>query len=85
MIGKSLHEYVFIRTCIFALRAITPLSVAYLVACLYLRRPLISPWLALYAGAEVCFYFFVYVPRNTRLQTVSGPRPSTLLPSLNMP
>jgi hypothetical protein len=74
MIGKSLREYVFIRVCIFALRAIAPLSIAYLGVCLYIGRKLVSPWLALYAAAEAGFYFFVYLPRCTHLQTVRVPR-----------
>jgi hypothetical protein len=72
MIGKSLPEYVFIRASIFAVRAITPLCIAYLAACAFQRRLFVSPWLAVYAALEAGFYSFAYLPRYARLQEVRG-------------
>lgn len=71
MISNSFPEYVFIRICIAGLRAITPLSLVYILASWYQRRFLYSPWLGLYALAEACFYLFVYLPRSFLLQQVS--------------
>jgi hypothetical protein len=67
MIGTSIPEYVFIRICITALRAITPLSILYCVALPFLPRrlPLIaSAW----PIAETAFYFLFYLPRRWILQ-----------------
>jgi hypothetical protein len=67
MIGTSAHEYVFIRTCIVGLRAITPFSILYCVALPFLPRqpPLfVSVW----PVAEAAFYLFVYLPRRWILQ-----------------
>ncbi|KAH7471302.1 hypothetical protein FOMA001_g12992 [Fusarium oxysporum f. sp. matthiolae] len=71
MIGISAWDYVFIRTCIFLLHLIAPLSVIYsLVRCL-IHLPFHIPhvleaWLAL----EAVFYLVVYLPRKNYLQTV---------------
>ncbi|WZH42156.1 uncharacterized protein QYS62_003146 [Fusarium acuminatum] len=71
MIGISGWDYVFIRTCIFLLHLIAPLSVIYsLVRCL-IHLPfhiphMLEAWLAL----EAVFYLLVYLPRKNYLQTV---------------
>lgn len=65
MINNSLPTYLFIRTSIFALRAITPLSILYIIA-----RPFIFPIggylrllpLDIYAAAETAFFIFAYLP-----------------------
>ena len=71
MISNSFPEYIFIRICIIALRAIAPLSLIYTVASWYEGRLLHSRWLGLYALAEACFYLLVYLPRSFLLQKVS--------------
>ncbi|KAH9848920.1 Alpha/Beta hydrolase protein [Lenzites betulinus] len=68
MIGDSIPEYIFIRTCIFALRLVAPLSIFYTCANLYYGQFILSRWLGLYAGAEAAFYLFVYLPRCKVLQ-----------------
>ncbi|MBE3047587.1 hypothetical protein IMZ48_34755 [Candidatus Bathyarchaeota archaeon] len=70
MIGTSCWDYVFIRTCIFFLHHITPLSVlhtltATLVHPPYYIPPILEAWLAL----EAAFYLIVYLPRKAYLQT----------------
>ncbi|KAI0808011.1 hypothetical protein C8Q74DRAFT_1157216, partial [Fomes fomentarius] len=70
MIGRSLPEYFFIRLCILGLRLITPLSVGLLCFSWFRGRFLWSHWLGLYAAAETCFYWLIYVPRSRLLQKV---------------
>ena len=77
MISNSFPEYVFIRICIAALRAIAPLSLVYTLASWYEARFLYSRSLGLYALAEACFYVFVYLPRSFYLQKASlSPSPA---------
>lgn len=69
MIGTSFSEYVFIRTCIFFLHLVAPLSVLYLAANVLARPPFRLPrvleiWLAL----EAAFYCIIYLPRRVYLQ-----------------
>ena len=71
MIGHSLPELVFIRICIFGLRLIAPLSIAYVVASWWRGAWIVSRWLGYYAVVEAVFYLFVYVPRSRHLQKVS--------------
>lgn len=71
MISNSFPEYVFIRMCIAALRAIAPLSLVYTLASWYEARFPYSRSLGLYALAEACFYVFVYLPRSFYLQKAS--------------
>lgn len=71
MIGHSLPEYIFIRTSIFALRLIAPLSIAYLCASWYSGSWVYSRWLGYYAVVEATFYLGVYLPRSYLLQQVS--------------
>ncbi|KAI1081476.1 hypothetical protein F5B20DRAFT_66553 [Whalleya microplaca] len=69
MIGTSVWDYVFIRTCIFFLHLVAPLSVLYLVTSLFIPLPFGIPrvlevWIAL----EAAFYLVVYLPRKAYLQ-----------------
>lgn len=70
MIGTSLWDYVFIRSCILFLHSIAPLSILYSVALFLL--PLTSyrlPWyMEAWVLAETAFYTLVYLPRKYRLQ-----------------
>ncbi|CAL1694590.1 unnamed protein product [Somion occarium] len=68
MIGHSVPEYIFIRICITGLRLIAPLSILYLIACLYTNTWILSPWIAAYAFVEAAFYLLVYLPRSWYLQ-----------------
>jgi hypothetical protein len=69
MIGTSLWDYIFIRTCIFLLHLVAPLSVIYSLVSRLVRLPFQLPqvlqvWLAL----EAVFYLTVYLPRKEYLQ-----------------
>ncbi|EEU33859.1 uncharacterized protein NECHADRAFT_101054 [Fusarium vanettenii 77-13-4] len=69
MVETSVWDYVFIRTCIFLLHLIAPLSVAYSLVGWLVHIPLHAPrilkiWLAL----EAAFYLLVYLPRKAYLQ-----------------
>ena len=76
MIGKSIPEYIFIRTAIAALRLIAPLSVLCVAWMLLVPAPThIDPKLALlysclfiYASLEAVFFVCVYLPRRYHLQ-----------------
>lgn len=68
MIGNSLHEYIFIRASIIALRLVAPTSIVYLAASAYARSFFLSRIIGAFAIAEASFYLFVYVPRKRRLQ-----------------
>ena len=70
MLGNSRPEYIFIRLCIVLLRAVAPLSIAYLALCLILRRILFSRLICLAALAEALFFLCVYLPRKKALQKV---------------
>lgn len=72
MIGKSLHQYVFIRVCIFLLQYATPLC---LLALLGIHTSLdrtiftttTSNVLLLYSVIDIAYYFFIWIPYNRRL------------------
>ena len=70
MIGTSLWDYVFIRSCILFLHSIAPLSILYSIAIPFLRPtsyPL--PWyFEAWMLAETAFYTLVYLPRKYLLQ-----------------
>ncbi|KAI9875495.1 MAG: hypothetical protein M1830_008414 [Pleopsidium flavum] len=70
MIGTSLWDYVFIRSCIFFLHSIAPLSILYSVVILFIRpKSYRIPWyLEAWILAETAFFTFVYLPRNYYLQ-----------------
>lgn len=70
MIGTSFWDYIFIRTCIFFLHHITPLSVFHTLISFLIHPPysiprILEAWLAL----EAAFYLIVYLPRKAYLQT----------------
>ncbi len=74
MIGSSIWDYIFIRTCIFLLDLIAPFSTLYSLAKLLVHPPFHLPcvlevWLVL----EATFYFAVYLPRRAVLQRVAIP------------
>ncbi|KAJ7891304.1 hypothetical protein B0H14DRAFT_3105204 [Mycena olivaceomarginata] len=63
MIGQTLPEYFFIRTCIAGLRLVAPASITYLLVCAATGRILVSPVLVAVAACEASFYavfFFRY-------------------------
>lgn len=77
MIGEGRLAYVFIRAFILLLRSITPLSILYCSL-----RPILpislrpSTSIELAALAESLFYFLVFLPRKSRLQSpVDHPAP----------
>lgn len=70
MIGTSIWDYIFIRTCIFFLHLIAPLSTFYSLIRWFIHLPFYIPqilevWLAL----EAMFYLFFFLPRKAFLQT----------------
>ncbi|KAJ3542277.1 hypothetical protein NM208_g4188 [Fusarium decemcellulare] len=72
MIGISAWDYIFVRTCIFLLHLIAPLSVVYSLVNRLIHLPFHIPhvleaWLAL----EAVFYLLVYLPRRNYLQKVA--------------
>ncbi len=73
MIGHSIPEYIFIRICIWALRIVAPISIAYVASSWYTGSRIYSRWIGYYALIESCFYFLVYLPRSKILQEVSKP------------
>lgn len=77
MIGTSVPEYLFIRASIFALRAITPLSIFY-VAYSIADPPSSSAGKGLLAWCcvETGFWLLVYLPRKRSLQKAANhPQP----------
>jgi hypothetical protein len=74
MIGTSVWEYIFIRTCIFFLHLIAPLSTLYSLARSLVHPPhpiprILEVWLIL----EAIFYLLVYLPRRVYLQRAAVP------------
>ncbi|KAF9233338.1 hypothetical protein BU15DRAFT_54018 [Melanogaster broomeanus] len=79
MIGKSIPEYLFIRTAILGLQVIAPASLLYL-AWAVAATPSYHEWpilfcLLIYAYAEVAFLMFVYLQRRFRLQQAADHPP----------
>jgi pimeloyl-ACP methyl ester carboxylesterase len=72
MIGTSLPEYLFIRGSIWALRAITPLSIFYCSFCIA-DPPVSRAGKALlgYCALETGFWLLVYLPRKRSLQAAA--------------
>ncbi|ORY10734.1 hypothetical protein BCR34DRAFT_566311 [Clohesyomyces aquaticus] len=69
MIGTSVFDYVFIRSCIIFLHWIAPLSILY--CAISLVYPLEYPGfkaVQIWAALETAFYFLVYHPRRIYLQ-----------------
>ncbi|KAJ7184526.1 hypothetical protein C8R46DRAFT_462335 [Mycena filopes] len=77
MIGQSLPEYYFIRTCILGLRLVAPVSAGYLVACAATRSILASPVLLAVAACEASFYV-VFFFRRRRFNKIAPPIPPRL-------
>lgn len=79
MIGTSPSEYLFIRACVFFLRAITPLCLLYWVARFVrpaaFRAPVI---IDLWTAAEALFYLLFYVPRKYHLLQRAALHPPAL-------
>ena len=70
MIGNGPVDYVAIRLSIAGLRAVAPVSIAYLAACMVKQSWFYFP-VGLLAASEAAFYLLVYLPRHSRLQAVS--------------
>ncbi|KAF2121190.1 hypothetical protein BDV96DRAFT_563750 [Lophiotrema nucula] len=69
MIGASVPELIFIRTCIFFLHWIAPLSIFISALSLVYPLPFHIPFVArAWAALETAFYFFIYHPRKLYLQ-----------------
>ena len=73
MIGTSIWDYIFIRSCIFFLHWIAPLSILYcLTTSLVHPSPIYVSWiLEVWATFETAFYFLVYLPRRFYLQAAA--------------
>ncbi|RYP47620.1 hypothetical protein DL768_006349 [Monosporascus sp. mg162] len=77
MASTSLWDYIFIRTSIFLLHLVAPLSTLYSLARGFVRFPVDIPrileiWLAL----EAVFYLVVYIPLNLYLQRAASHPPT---------
>jgi hypothetical protein len=82
MATESMWIYFQVLFFITAFRLVAPVCLVYLiVSCLY-GSLLVSPFLGLYAIAELAFFFFVYLPRRSRMQKASYSE-SFLRPSSN--
>ncbi|KAJ4157947.1 uncharacterized protein LMH87_008499 [Akanthomyces muscarius] len=69
MIGTSLWDYIFIRTCIFFLHLIAPVSVIYTLVNLLVGLPFQVPLaLQVWLAFEASFYLAIYLPYNEYLQ-----------------
>lgn len=80
MASRSLWDYIFIRTSIFFLNLIAPLSILYLLALNLFRLPSFIPrvieiWLTI----EAAFFILVYIPLHLYLQRPAT-HPATLSP-----
>jgi hypothetical protein len=85
MIGTSTSDYVFIRVCIFGIRAVTPLCILNtVIGIVRPPRTLALQTLLAYTVLETAFYFLVYLPRKSRLQAPAEhpPIPSRAFQSL---
>jgi hypothetical protein len=85
MIGTSTPDYIFIRVCIFGIRAVTPLCILYTVfGIVRPPRAFATQLLLAYTLLETAFYFLVFLPRKSRLQAPAEhpPIPSRELQSL---
>jgi len=69
IVGKSVPEYILIRTCITSLRLVTPLAFLVLVSWL-LGVIAVHPAPVAWCSVEVAFYLLVYLPRRRYLQQV---------------
>jgi hypothetical protein len=77
MIGTSIHDYVFIRSCILVLHWIAPLSILYCLGSLVYPALFHVSWaLQAWTTLETAFCLLVYYPRKIYLQrAASHPTP----------
>ncbi|KAJ3823628.1 hypothetical protein F5880DRAFT_498512 [Lentinula raphanica] len=79
MLGRTIHEHIFILISIALLRLVAPASFLYLFLCLYTRSLAINhlahPWIFPIALLEVSFYLLVYIPRKGVLQKATYTAP----------
>ncbi|KAH6874275.1 hypothetical protein B0T10DRAFT_587751 [Thelonectria olida] len=69
MVKTSVWDYIFIRTCIFLLHLVAPLSIFYSLASSLVHLPFYIPrMLELWLALEAVFYLAVYLPRKAYLQ-----------------
>jgi hypothetical protein len=69
MVGTSVWDYVFIRTCIFLLHLVAPISILYSLASSLVHIPFHIPYvLKIWLALETVFYLVVYLPRRAYLQ-----------------
>jgi pimeloyl-ACP methyl ester carboxylesterase len=70
MIGTSICDYIFIRSCIFFLHSIAPLSILYCLIISFVHPALfqVSQVLEIWVTLETLFYLIVYLPRKFYLQ-----------------
>jgi hypothetical protein len=68
MIGTSIFEYIFIKTSVSLLRAVTPLSICYSLARPFFSPPVAVDIIGAWPIAETCFYFLVYLPLRSWIQ-----------------
>jgi hypothetical protein len=72
MIGTSIPEYIFIRVCILALRAVTPLSIFYIAFSIAEPPSSIAGRLLLsWCAIETAFWLLVYLPKKRSLQAAA--------------
>lgn len=79
MIGKSTWDYILIRTCIFILSSIVPLSILYsltsfaaaFVTPLRVQLPRAPSFVERWLHVEAAFYILVYLPRRAYLQAAA--------------
>ncbi|KAF3346057.1 hypothetical protein VdG2_05782 [Verticillium dahliae VDG2] len=70
MLGASVWDYLFIRTCIALLYMVAPLSLLYSIAGALIQLPFRIPrMLELWLASEAAFYLFIYLPLYAYLQT----------------
>ena len=75
MAGTSTWDYVFIRTSIFLLHLLAPLSVTYSLLAPLINPPLfhVPRILEIWLNLEAVFYLAVYFPRRAYLQAIATP------------
>jgi hypothetical protein len=77
MIGTSIYDYIFIRSCILVLHWIAPFSILYCLSSLIYPASFHVSWvLQAWTTLETAFYLLVYYPRKIYLQrAASHPKP----------
>jgi hypothetical protein len=64
MLQDNVANRIFIRSAIFGLRSVAPLSLAYCTYRFIFKKPSISRVLDCYAASESLFYLLIYLPRQ---------------------